>query len=62
MEEIEHTIWQMLGACSAPDKNDRLIIAITALIEAGVNTGPRIIGSAIRNDFKRGHAGAVLKK
>ena len=62
MDAIEHSIWQLLGACGEANKNDRLVVVIEALIEAGVNTRPRIIGAAKGFGFDRGHVGAVLEK
>jgi hypothetical protein len=54
-------IREMLDGCEA-NQNERAIVAITALIEAGFNTGPRIVGAAKWLGFDPAHAGAVLKK
>ena len=62
METIDHSIYQMLGNCGASNGHDRLIIAIKALIEAGLNTRPQIIAAAMRNGFGRKHAAVVLAK
>lgn len=52
----------MLDDCGTSNRNDLLVIAIKALIDGGVDTGPRIVGAAASMGFKRAHAGAVLSK
>ncbi|WP_375381531.1 hypothetical protein [uncultured Sphingomonas sp.] len=59
---VLHRVRQMLDGCGSANRNDLLVIAITALIEEGVNTGPRIIEAAATLGFSRGHAGSVLSK
>jgi len=53
-------IKRMLDDCQTSNKNDLVVIAIEALIGAGVNIGPRIIGAARSIGFDPKHAGAVL--
>ncbi|MHA0328814.1 hypothetical protein [Sphingomonas melonis] len=55
-------IRDMLKRCQSEDRNTQAMLAITALIEGGVNTGPRIVGTAKNLGFKPAHFGAVLKK
>ncbi len=55
-----HRVRQMLDGCGTGNRNDLLVIAISALIEAGVNTRGAIVGAAISLGFKCGHAGAIL--
>ncbi len=55
-------IQRMLDDCDTSNRNDLLMIAIEALIDRGVDTGPRIVGAAASMGFKRAHAGAVLSK
>ena len=62
MDAIEHDVWHLLSACDTLNRNDQLVVAIKALIAAGVNTKPRVIGAATRLGFNRGHAGATLSK
>ncbi|RYG89843.1 MAG: hypothetical protein EON59_00945 [Alphaproteobacteria bacterium] len=40
--------------------NDKLDILISALIDRGINSGPRIVGAAVRLDFDGAHAGIRL--
>lgn len=53
-------IGRMLDSCGASNRNDLLIIAIEALIEAGGYTGPGIVSAAIALGFKASHAGVIL--
>lgn len=62
IDEILHSIRQMLDGCGTSNRNDLAIIAIEALIDVGVNTGPRIIGAAVSIGFNRAHVGAILTK
>ncbi|WP_294210609.1 hypothetical protein [uncultured Sphingomonas sp.] len=52
----------MLKRCETEDRNTQAMLAITALIEAGVDTGPCIVGSAKALGFDRAHFGAFLRK
>lgn len=52
----------MLKLCQSEDRNTQAMLAITALIEGGIDTGPRIVGTAKNLGFKPAHFGAVLKK
>ena len=54
-----HRIRQLLDACGTSNRHDLAIVAIEALIEEGVNTGPAIIGAARSLGFKASHAGAI---
>ena len=51
---------ELMHACGT-NKHDKVDILITALIDKGINTGPRIIGAAIRLDFDRAHVAILLK-
>lgn len=54
-------IGRMLDGCYTGNRNDLLIIAIEALIEGGVNTGPGIVSAAVALGFKASHAGVILR-
>jgi len=41
--------------------HDHADVALSALIDRGINTGPRLIGAAKRLGFKGRHAGIILK-
>jgi hypothetical protein len=43
------------------NKNDRVIVLITALIDAGVNTRSQIVGVLTNLAFDRGHVALQLK-
>ena len=51
-----------LHGCRTTDRNVLLTIAIEALIDAGVDTRPQIVGAAASLGFPRGHAGVMLGK
>ncbi len=53
---------QLLDACGTSNRHDLVIVAIEALIEEGVNTGPQIIGAARSLGFKACHVGVILGK
>lgn len=53
-------IGRMLDGCGTDNRNDLLIIAIEALIDGGVNTGPDIVSAAVALGFKPSHAGKIL--
>lgn len=52
----------ILKRCETEDRNTQAMVAITALIEAGVNTGPHIVRFAKALAFDPAHFGAFLKK
>ena len=59
-EAVLHGVGRLLGACPGANKNDRLAVAIEALIEAGVDTRSRIVGAARSLGFDPAHAGVLL--
>lgn len=52
---------KLMAECGS-NKNDRAIMVITALIESGIDTGPRIVGAMKQLDFNRQHAAMMLKE
>lgn len=60
IDGVLHRVREMLDGCGTSNRNDLLVIAIEALIEAGVDAGPRIVGAAASLGFKPAHAGALL--
>ncbi len=64
-EEVVNALFRdfrdLMQACGT-NKNDKADVLITALIDAGINTGPRIIGAAKRLDLDGQHAGIRLKE
>ena len=46
--------------CKTANSHDRVTILIAACIDAGINTGSRIIGVAVRLGFNSQHAGIIL--
>lgn len=53
---------RILKRVSGPNKNDEADVLISALIDRGINTGPRIIGAAKRLDLDGRHAGIRLRE
>jgi hypothetical protein len=51
----------LMQACGT-NKNDKVDVLITALIDRGMDTGHRIIGAAKRLDFDGQHAGIRLSE
>jgi hypothetical protein len=51
----------MLSSCDK-NKHSRFIVLVNALLEGGVNLGPRIVGIAGRLGFNKKHAGLMLSE
>ncbi len=51
-----------LDGCRTTDRNVLLTIAIEALMNASVDTGPQIVGAAVSLGFPRKHVGVMLGK
>lgn len=60
IDVVLHRVRQLLDGCGTSNRNDLAVVAVEALIEAGVNTGPSIVGAARSLGFKASHVGAVL--
>lgn len=50
----------LMDACG-DNKNDKVDVLITALIDRGINTGPRLVGVAKHIGFNGKHAGRRLR-
>jgi hypothetical protein len=53
---------ELLAACRSAPYDDRLTVMITACIERGINTRPRIVGAARRKSFNAEKASRFLTK
>lgn len=62
IDVVMHRVRQLLDGCGTSNRNDLAVVAVEALIETGVNTGPAIVGAARSLGFKASHVGAVLSK
>jgi hypothetical protein len=59
---VLNRIRQLLDACGTSNRHDLVIVAIKALIEESVDTGPQIIGAMRSLGFKASHVGVILGK
>lgn len=60
IDVVLHRIRRLLDGCGTSNLNDLAIVAIEALIEEGVDTGPQIVGAARSLGFNARHVGAIL--